>query len=75
MHPKETVAAWQALAAAGSFAALADSLMERHYDPRYGKHRARMAPPLVEIPAERLDEADLPDLAAKVARAVSGPRG
>lgn len=75
MHPKETIAEWQALAAAGRFAALADSLMERHYDPRYGKHRARMAPPLVEIPAERLEEADLPDLAAKVARAVSGPRG
>jgi tRNA 2-selenouridine synthase len=75
MHPKETIAAWQALAATGSYAALADSLMEQHYDPRYSKHRARMAPPLAEVPAERLEEADLPGLAATIARAVAGLHG
>jgi tRNA 2-selenouridine synthase len=72
MHPRELINDWQALAATGDFTTLADSLMEHHYDPRYNKHRARMAVPLTEIPAERLDEADLPDLAAKVAKAVRG---
>jgi tRNA 2-selenouridine synthase len=72
MHPREVIDAWQALAGAGDFTALADSLMERHYDPRYDKHRARMAAPLSEIPAGRLDEADLPGLAEKIASAVRG---
>ncbi len=69
-HPREQIDAWQALAAAGDHAALADSLMERHYDPRYGKHRARMAAPLAEVTADRLAPADLPALAARVAAAV-----
>jgi tRNA 2-selenouridine synthase len=71
MHPKELIAEWQALAGTGDFAALADSLMERHYDPRYDKHRARMAPPLAEVTARRLDAVDLPGHAAEVARVVS----
>ena len=69
-HPHEVIEAWQALAAAGDHAALADSLMEQHYDPRYGKHRARMAAPLAEITAENLAPADLTGLAARVAAAV-----
>ncbi len=69
-HPREVIEAWQTLAAAGEHAALADSLMEQHYDPRYGKHRARMAAPLAEITAESLAQADLPGLAARVAAAV-----
>ena len=72
MHPRELVDDWQALAATGDFTTLADNLMERHYDPRYNKHRARMAEPLAEIPALRLDEADLPGLAAEVAKVVRG---
>ena len=72
MHPRELVADWQALAAAGDFTALADSLMKRHYDPRYNKHRARMALPLAQIPARQLDQEDLPRLAAEVAKAVRG---
>ena len=49
--------------------------MERHYDPRYNKHRARMANPLAEVDAPRLDASDLPGLAAKVAKAVHGLTG
>jgi tRNA 2-selenouridine synthase len=72
MHPRELIDDWQALAATGDFTTLADSLMERHYDPRYNKHRARMAEPLAQVDAPRLDAADLPGLAEKVAKAVRG---
>jgi tRNA 2-selenouridine synthase len=70
LHPREVIEAWQALAATGDFAALADSLMERHYDPRYGKHRERMAVPVAEVAADRLAPGDLPALAERVAGAV-----
>ena len=72
MHPGEVIEGWQALAGAGDFVALADGLMERHYDPRYGKHRARMAVPMVEVVAEDLSPAALPAVAARVAEAVRG---
>ena len=61
---------WQRLARDGAFTELADSLMERHYDPRYEKHRERMALPLVELAAQRLGADDLAALAAAVAAAV-----
>lgn len=70
LHPAEVIEGWLGLAGAGEHAALADSLMERHYDPRYGKHRARMAEPFAEIEAEDLRPEALPGLAAKVAEAV-----
>jgi tRNA 2-selenouridine synthase len=72
LHPAEVIAGWLALAATGDHARLADSLMEQHYDPRYGKHRARMAVPVVEVPAVQLRPNDLPVLAAEVATAVRG---
>ncbi len=61
---------WMRLAEGGAFVALADSLMELHYDPRYEKHRARMAVPLVEVAADGLAEGDLPGLADAVAARV-----
>ena len=70
-HAAEVIAQWRALVASGGFTALADGLMEHHYDPRYGKHRARMEVPLTEITAEALGEADLPILADQVAEAVA----
>jgi tRNA 2-selenouridine synthase len=70
MHPREVIEGWQALAGAGEFATLAHDLMERHYDPRYGKHRARMEVPMVEVAADRLAPEDLPGIAARVADAV-----
>ncbi|MDX5349486.1 MAG: tRNA 2-selenouridine(34) synthase MnmH, partial [Paracoccaceae bacterium] len=59
LHPREVIEGWQAQGAAGDFAGLADSLMERHYDPRYGKHRERMAAPAAEIATDRLQPQDL----------------
>lgn len=72
LHPQAVIDDWQALAAAGAHATLADSLMEQHYDPRYGKHRARMTGRVVEIKAETLATDALPALAARVAAAARG---
>lgn len=69
-HPAEVIEAWLGLAASEQFAALADGLMERHYDPRYGKHRDRMAVPLVEVDALDLAPEALPGIAEAVAGAV-----
>ena len=69
-HAHDLVDDWRRLAEAGEFAALADGLIEHHYDPRYEKHRARMAGLFVELPAPSLAEADLPALAEAVAAEV-----
>ena len=66
-HAHAQVDLWRQMADAGQFAELADSLMEAHYDPRYDKHRERMAVPLVEIAVDRLDDGDLDGLAQRVA--------
>ena len=75
LHAAEVIEGWLALAAVGEHAALAESLMERHYDPRYGKHRARMAVPVTEVAAESLAPEALPGLAAQVAEAVKAAVG
>lgn len=67
-HAREQVAEWRALVAAGRFAELAEGLMERHYDPRYGKHRARMEVPFTEVAVAGLD--DLGGLADRIAQVV-----
>ena len=70
-HSHETVEAWATLAQSGQFEALAQDLMERHYDPRYEKHRARADHAEVMIDAQSLADADLPALTAQVAAAVA----
>jgi tRNA 2-selenouridine synthase len=57
-HPREVIAEWRAMVAAGEFVDLAEGLMARHYDPRYGKHRARMDAPVTEVAVEGLDDLD-----------------
>ena len=77
-HAHEVVDGWLKLAEAGDFRGLADGLMAVHYDPRYDKHRARMAVAFEEITVDSLAEADLPALADRVAVAVGQavtPRG
>ncbi len=70
-HAAEVIAAWQGMAGQGHFETLAGDLMARHYDPRYIKHRARVAEGVfTEVEAERLEEADLPEIARRVAAAV-----
>lgn len=74
LHAAEVIEDWQAMAGAGQYQALAQSLMERHYDPRYLKHRARFAEGrgFAEIGVTRLDPGDLPAIAARLAAGVRG---
>ena len=66
-HAAELIEDWKGMVCKGQFTALASSLMEHHYDPRYAKHRARMAAPIRDIAADRLDEAGIAKLADQVA--------
>lgn len=70
-HSRETIEAWTALAASGQFEALAHDLMQRHYDPRYEKHRARMSAAGVTLSAPSLEDAALDGLAVELAAAVA----
>lgn len=69
-HPREVIAEWRAMVAEGRFVDLAEGLMARHYDPRYGKHRARMAVPFTELAVAGLDDPGA--IADRVAEVVAG---
>jgi tRNA 2-selenouridine synthase len=75
-QPKEVIEGWLAEAEAGEFRALAAGLMQRHYDPRYEKHRER-----IDRAQERVVQAgglapdDLTELAQRVAEAVGAVAG
>ena len=43
LYAAEVIEGWLKLAAEGAFEPLAHDLMQRHYDPRYGKQRERTA--------------------------------
>lgn len=66
LHAAGVIAEWQAMAAAGAYEPLADSLMALHYDPRYARHRARVAVPVTRVDAPGLAPAALPALADAV---------
>ncbi|MGB0497225.1 MAG: tRNA 2-selenouridine(34) synthase MnmH [Rubricella sp.] len=69
----DQVAEWKALATEGAFESLAASLMERHYDPRYHRQRARMEPRTeAPLPVESLDEGGREDAAARIAALLAG---
>ena len=72
MHSAEVIDRWHGLSATGDFQTLAADLMQRHYDPRYTRHRARMERGGTEIEVGRLDETDLPMVTKQVAAAVLG---
>ena len=40
-HAKTQIEAWHAMAASGDYAALAEGLIEHHYDPRYARSEAQ----------------------------------
>ncbi len=71
-HPAERIELWQAQAGEGAFEALAEGLMQHHYDPRYDKHRDRMDAGFVEIAAADLAPDDLARLADQVAARLLG---
>ncbi|MGL6211362.1 MAG: tRNA 2-selenouridine(34) synthase MnmH, partial [Paracoccaceae bacterium] len=70
LYPAGVIEEWQRLAATGAFATLAEALMREHYDPRYEKHRARMAGRVTEVAADRLEPGDLGAVADRVADVV-----
>lgn len=69
LHSAKAIEDWHGLAAQGRFEELAAELMERHYDPRYAKHRARAGRAADLVETDTLD--DLPGLAARVAERVA----
>ncbi len=70
-HAAEVIEDWLGWVQSGQFEALAADLMQRHYDPRYIKHRARVDDGRIfEIAVDRLDEGDLPGIALQVAAMV-----
>ena len=65
----EQRAAWSAMAQAGAFIALAESLIAEHYDPAYERSRRQDArPALGAVALERLDAPTLDRAALDVAR-------
>ncbi len=68
-HAAEVIHRWHGLAEARAFEALAAELMQRHYDPRYDKHRARQDHRVIEIAAANLAPEALTALAAEVTAA------
>ncbi len=68
LQGRATVEHWQMLADQGALHQLAAELMERHYDPRYGKSRDRSDPTiLAEIETTSLAPETLPGLAKRIA--------
>lgn len=67
LHPAAVIDTWQAQAGAGAFTDLAEGLMARHYDPRYAKHRGRLAVPVQRVEVDSLAPEALPELAARIA--------
>lgn len=70
VHSAEVIETWLGLAGQGAYPDLARDLMQRHYDPRYEKHRSRFEPDreaVVETPSLAPDA--LPPLASAVAAA------
>ncbi|MDJ1017466.1 MAG: tRNA 2-selenouridine(34) synthase MnmH [Paracoccaceae bacterium] len=68
LQGRERVEGWVRLAEAGAFRELAVQLIERHYDPRYARVRARLGAEVDDtLVAASLDEAGRADLASRVA--------
>ena len=65
-QPRATIAEWQAMAAAGAFQALAEALMQEHYDPRYARTKLRQAAEAEVLETQTLDEAGREALARRI---------
>lgn len=73
-HAAERIDGWQALAANGDFAALAEELVAAHYDPRYLKHRARSDVPRQVLALEALGPEGLAAAADRLAGMIRSER-
>ena len=70
-QPAKRIAEWHAMIAGAAFEDLARALMEWHYDPAYGRSRARDSGRRVQIEAPSLVPSALPALAAEIARTIA----
>jgi tRNA 2-selenouridine synthase len=72
VHPSQArLEGWRGLLAAGDYAALAEALMELHYDPAYRRSRRKDGrEPMVEIALETLDGQSLDRAADEIVRLV-----
>ena len=73
-HAAERIDGWQAMAANGDFAALAEELVAAHYDPRYLKHRTRNDVPRRVLALETLDPEGLAAAADRLAGMIRSER-
>ncbi len=65
-HGHAQVAAWQALADSGDFAALAEALVTTHYDPRYSRMSRRDGPAVERLELPDLNAATLAGVAERL---------
>ena len=75
-HGRQRLSEWLDFARTGRFEALAEALMQDHYDPAYQRSRREEQRPclgLVEV--EALDARGQEDAAARIAELVAGDRG
>ncbi|MDQ0462341.1 tRNA 2-selenouridine synthase [Caulobacter ginsengisoli] len=74
VHPgRKQIAGWRELAEAGDFAALADGLIEHHYDPAYGRMRKKSEQAVIGVvEAAALDDAGQDAAAEQIARLTTG---
>ena len=72
VHPsQQRLEGWRGLLAAGDYAALAEALMELHYDPAYRRSRRKDGrEPIAEITLETLDGQSLNRAADEIVRLV-----
>lgn len=77
VHPSQKrLEGWRGLLAAGDYAALAEALMELHYDPAYLRGRRKDGrEPMARLVLEALDGQSLDRAADGIARMVSGLEG
>lgn len=75
-HPgRERLADWRSLADAGAFEALADALMELHYDPAYARSSRKAArPELAKVTLDGLDASEQARAAEAIARTIGARR-
>ena len=68
-QPRETIALWQEMAQSAAFEALAGSLMQQHYDPRYARTALRQErAPLAVLTVDDLTDATQDRLADEIAQ-------
>jgi tRNA 2-selenouridine synthase len=65
---QQRLADWRRMAVDGEYEALAEALMELHYDPAYNRSRKKLArAPMAEISLETLDDTALIEAARRIA--------